>query len=422
MRPSSNYRWELLALLSCAFFFHQADRAIFGVLLSSIRDDLKLNDNQLGMAASILFLVLAVMVPIAGCLADRFSKKWIITLSLIFWSLATLLTGFARGVVSIVLFRSVATAGGESFYAPSAYPLLAAYHTTTRSIAMAIHQAALYAGLMFSGFLAAIAAHYFGWRGAFFLFGGCGILLGGIFVFRLRDIPKKEISSKIQSPKQTIVPISPRQAITIFVQNPTALLLTVGFTAIVFVNNAYVVWSPVFIESKFSVSKIEAGGYVMLYHHLAAFCGIIVGGVVTDRLVVRFPRFRLFVQCFAMLLGVPAIYCFGMSNSLAATWFAAALFGLFRGFYETNTHAAMFDVVAPMYRGTTVGLMTMTAFLVGSTSTILLGQLSSIFGVKDGLSYGFAIISVAYLIGAIAVFTAMIGTFYRNKITEQDNL
>ncbi|MDR2705151.1 MAG: MFS transporter [Planctomycetaceae bacterium] len=418
MTPSPNYRWELLALLSCAFFFHQADRAIFGVLLSSIRDDLKLSDDQLGIAASILFLTLAVMVPIAGCLADRFSKKWIITISLIFWSLATLLTGLAREFISIVLFRSVATAGGESFYAPSAYPLLAAYHTKTRSFAMAIHQAALYVGLMFSGFLAAGTAYYLGWRGTFFLFGGCGILLGLVFIFRLHDLPQKNIVSENQSNKQTSSSVSPRQAILVFVQNPTALLLTVGFTAIVFVNNAYVVWAPTFIESKFCVSKIDAGGYVMLYHHLAAFCGILCGGIVTDRLVVRFPRFRLFVQFSAMLLGSPAIYCFGMNNSLVSVWCATAVFGLFRGFYETNTHAAIFDTVKPEYRGTTVGLMTMTAFLVGSTSTIILGRLSTVFGVKDGLSYGFAILSVAYLIGAIAVFTAIIFTFHRNRIIE----
>ncbi|MDR2117886.1 MAG: MFS transporter [Planctomycetaceae bacterium] len=429
MSSTPKYRWELLALLSCAFFFHQADRAIFGVLLSSIKEDLKLSDDQLGFAASVLFFTLAVMVPIAGYIADRFSKKWIITISLIFWSFATLLTGLAQGFAGIILFRSVATAGGESFYAPSAYPLLAAYHTATRSIAMAVHQAALYAGLMFSGFLAAGIAHYFGWRGAFFLFGCCGILLGGVFIFRLRDLPKNIISSENQSnqpnqsdqqtnPSLSLQKVSLQKAISIFVRNPTVLLLTAGFTAIVFVNNAFVVWAPVFIESKFSVSKIEAGGYVMLYHHLTAFCGILCGGFLTDRLVVCFPRFRLFVQFSAMLLGAPAIYCFGMSGSLSAAWFAVAVFGLFRGFYETNTHAAVFDTVEPQYRGMTVGLMTMTAFLIGSTSTILLGRLSTIFGVKDGLSYGFALLSVAYLIGAIAVFTAMTFTFHRNRIIE----
>lgn len=119
----SPYRWELLALLSCVFFFHQADRAIYGVLLTSIKGELGLNDDQMGLAASALFFTMALMVPIAGYVTDRFSKKWIITVSLLFWSMATMFTGLARGLAGIVLFRNVATAGGESFYAPAAYPL-----------------------------------------------------------------------------------------------------------------------------------------------------------------------------------------------------------------------------------------------------------------------------------------------------------
>jgi len=413
MNRVHSYRWELLALLSCAFFFHQADRAIFGVLLTSIKADLRLNDDQIGFAASTLFFTLALMVPIAGYVADRFSKKWIITVSILFWSLATTFTGLARGIVGIVVFRSVATAGGESFYAPAAYPLLAAFHKTTRSVAMAVHQAALYFGLMASGYLAAWTNGLVGWRGTFFLFGGGGILLGSIFIFRLRDIPKQEVSTEERKDA-----VSVREMLKQFFTNPTALLLTAGFTAIVFVNNAYVVWAPAFIEKKFDVSLSTAAGGAMLYHHLTAFVGILFGGVLTDRLIRRFPRFRLFVQCGAMALGAPAIYCFGIGPTLLATWIATATFGLFRGIYETNTHAAMFDVVKPEYRGSTVGLMTMTAFLFGSLSPLLLGRLSSIYGEADGLSYGFAVLSTAYAIGAVAVLTAALLTFHKNRVVE----
>ncbi|MDR0611495.1 MAG: hypothetical protein LBG58_15410 [Planctomycetaceae bacterium] len=49
--PSRFYRWELLFLLFCAYFLHQADRAIFGVLLPSIKSELGLSDTQLGLTA-----------------------------------------------------------------------------------------------------------------------------------------------------------------------------------------------------------------------------------------------------------------------------------------------------------------------------------------------------------------------------------
>ena len=99
------------------------------------------------------------------------SRKWIITASLIFWSGATAVTGMAQGVLGLIAFRSVATAGGESFYAPAAYPLLAAFHQKTRALAMSVHQAALYLGVMTSGFLGGAIAERWGWRSAFYVFG-----------------------------------------------------------------------------------------------------------------------------------------------------------------------------------------------------------------------------------------------------------
>ena len=109
----------MLALLSCAFFFHQADRVLFGLLTIPIQEDLHLTDLQIGVVNTSLFCTLAVTTPLAGFLGDRFSRKWIITASLLFWSLMTACTGFVGGLCGLVFFRSIATGGGESFYAQS---------------------------------------------------------------------------------------------------------------------------------------------------------------------------------------------------------------------------------------------------------------------------------------------------------------
>ena len=77
---SKSYKWLLIALLSCAFFFHQADRALFGLL--------------------------------------------------------TICMGFIGGFAGALFFRSIATGVGESFYAPSAYALIACHHKETRSVAL----------------------------------------------------------------------------------------------------------------------------------------------------------------------------------------------------------------------------------------------------------------------------------------------
>ncbi len=141
-----SYKWLLIAMLSFAFFFHQADRALFGLLTIPIQDELNLTGGQMGWINGALFATLAIMTPIAGFCGDRFSRKWLITGSLIFWSITTACMGFVGdfhvlGLVipaflSVMFFRSIATGGGESFYAPSAYALIAVHHKETRSVAL----------------------------------------------------------------------------------------------------------------------------------------------------------------------------------------------------------------------------------------------------------------------------------------------
>ncbi|HPA16385.1 MAG TPA: MFS transporter [Verrucomicrobiae bacterium] len=409
------YKWELLLLLCLAFFFHQGDRAIYGVVISGIRSDLGLTDAQLGLVGSILFLTLALMMPFAGFLGDRVKKNVVITCCLIFWSAATLFTGCVGGILGLILLRSVATAGGEAFYAPAAYPLMAKFHRRTRALALSMHQAALYLGVMTSGFLGGWIAERWGWRSAFFAFGGCGIALGLVFIFRLKDPPDPLPDDAAE--KSGVRGLM--EAMGIIFRIPTALMLTVGLTAIVFVNNAFIVWAPEFLrEKQADLSLALAGGYSMFWHHLPALVGISIGGPLSDWLVVRRPTMRLELQAFAMALGAPSIILMALAPDLTVACIGLALFGWFRGLYESNTHAALFDVIGRRHRASAVAIMVMMAFLVGSTSPWLMGQCRQWFGERHGLSYGFAGLSLAYCVGAAAVAMARVAFFRRDRLVE----
>lgn len=413
--PARTYKWELLALLCLAFFFHQGDRAIFGVVLSDIRSDLGLTDPQLGMVGTVLFITLAALMPFTGYLGDVLSRKWIITCSLVFWSAATLFTGFAGGIVGLVLLRSVATAGGESFYAPAAYSLIGTFHRETRALAMSIHQAALYVGVIASGFLGGWIAERWGWRSAFYVFGACGIVLGTVFVFRLRDAPRVPDNGAAAGPRW----INPVQSLGRLFRVRTAVLLTIGFAAIVTVNNAYVVWAPVFLKEKFAFSLTRAGGCSMMFHHLPALVAVIVGGHFSDRWARRWPEARLRMQVVAMALGVPAIIAMGLAPGAAGTLAAMAAFGFCRGAYECSMHTSLFDVIEPRFRASAMAVATMVAFLAGSASPWLLGVCAQSWGQVRGLSLGFAGLSGAYACGALAILAALLWTFRGDRIAEE---
>ena len=402
-------------MLSCAFFFHQADRALFGLLTIPIQDDLHLTDVQIGWINTTLSWTLAAMTVVAGFLGDRLSRKWIITLSLIAWSLMTICMGFIGGFAGALFFRSIATGVGESFYAPSAYALIAVHHKETRSVALSIHQAALYVGLMVSGLAVAWMLGFLGtWRNVFIAFGAAGCALGIIFIWALRD-GTNSCTNRPTQPSTSNFRLS--TSLRAYFCNPSALCATAGFVAIVFVNNAYLFWVPKFAAEKFAIGVGEAGKGVMLWHHLFAFAAILAGGMATDHFVKKMPRFRLGFQSVALLCGAPALLWIGLAPSFASLLVAASAYGVFRGFFEVNTHASLFDVVAPDHRSTAVGLLNMIAFFFGGLSGVAMGALSQRWGVR-GFEIGFGIMAAAYALGAALMAFSFFFTFNKNRIVE----
>ena len=397
----------MLGLLSCAFFFHQADRALFGLLTVPIQEELGLTDLQIGWVNMALFCTLAITTPFAGMLGDRYSRKWLITFSLLFWSLMTACTGLVGGVCGLIFFRSVATGGGESFYCPSAYALLAAHHRETRAVAFSVHQSALYVGLMFSGALVAWALHLLGgWRPVFFLFGGLGFLLGIVVCFALKDRSPAGGRSGEEHLSAKPSEVSLGASIRAFFLNPAALCAMGGYLAVVFANNAYLSWAPKFMIRKFDSLTIGSAGFgTMFWHHAAALVAILIGGVITDRCVRRNPKSRPFIQGLMTLLGAPTLVWIGLSPTVASTWMAIAAYGLFRGLVEVNTHPSLFDVIEPRFRSTAEGLMNLVVFLIGSTSPLMMGALSDRYGVR-GFEIGFVVLGGIYVLGAVAVLVS----------------
>ncbi len=244
---SKNYKWEVLLLLWMAYLMNQADRQVFNTVLPAIRDALELTDTSVGLIATIFNLFYAAMVPIGGWAGDRFSKKWVVTGSIIFWSLGTLFTGYATGFLMLVIMRSLATGGGEAFFGPANYSLLGQYHTDTRARAMSLHQTAYYIGVVLAGWLAGLIADAFGWEYSFVIFGAVGLVWGVVMIIRLHD--KKEETPAVEQPKEE-KPKFLDGFKTVFT-TPTALMLTIGFSGLIFVLTGYMTWMPVNNHSKF---------------------------------------------------------------------------------------------------------------------------------------------------------------------------
>jgi len=399
----------MLALLWIAFFLHQGDRQIFNAVLPLIKADFQASDVQLGMVVTAFTLVYGVFVPLAGCLGDFVTKKWIVCLSLLTFSAGTLCTGFSTSVLMLLLFRSAVTGGGEAFYYPAANSLIGLYHQNTRAQAMAVHQSALYVGIVASSWIAGWVGEAQGLRSTFYVFGSFGVLMAVVVAMRLRNERHDFTPATAQSDAPSL-----REVLRNVLRTPTLYFLSLAFGGMVFAGIGYMTWMPTFLHEKFHLSVKDAALHSMLWHYIFAFIGVMVGGRVSDRLAARRRTIRMEMEYLGLLLGAPFIWLMGASSNLTIVYVALAAFGFFRGIYDSNLFAALFDVIPPRYRSSATGLMLSCAFTVGATSPVLLGYVKQ----HVNLSIGLSSLAFVYLAGGALILVATKLCFPKDYIHE----
>ena len=392
------YKWELLLLLWIAFFLHQGCRQIYNSVIPLIKSDLGLSDVQAGFISSIFTLVYGVLVPVAGLVGDRFPRKWIIVGSLLVFSGGTLLTGFSTSLVMLVVLISVTTGGGEAFFTPPTTSLLAQFHEKTRALALGLFQTGLYFGITVSGLLAGWVGETWGWRKAFLIFGGAGLVWTAIVALRLRNTP-----TPASSPRDQAKPPPLTDLLLYMARRPTVWMLSLAFGGMVFVNVGFLTWTPAFLHERFGLSVAQAGFHSMVYHFAGAFIGVLIGSRIADRLAAQRPSIRIEINFLGLLLGAPFIYWLGHATTATSSFLALGLFGLFRGFYDSNLFASLYDVIEPRWRASATGLMLAFAFVSGSSAPTLLGWIKSHAGLGTGISG----LSLAYLFGAACLLIAL---------------
>lgn len=407
------YKWEVLLLLWMAYLLNQGDRQVFNTVLPAIRDALSLTDTSVGLIATIFNLAFAIAVPIGGWMGDRFSRKWVVTLSVLFFSVATMFTGMATSFVWLIVLRSVATGGGEALFGPSNYSILAQYHTDTRARAMSIHQTAYYVGVILAGWLAGLIADKAGWRWSFLIFGGIGILWGILMVFRLDNRPPS-ISSKESGEMAKPGFLDGFKAVF---TTPTALMLTIGFSGLIFVITGFMTWVPAYLQEEFGQSQAEAGFNSMFWTYVAAFVGILLAGSLSDRLALRACRYRMYLQAVGLVLGAVSLFFMGGKSSLAFIYFCFAAWGFFRAFFDANTYSVLYDVTPERLHASCGSVMGMTGFAVGAFAPLVLGAMKQSMG---SLSSAFPLLALIWIVCGLLMFVVARFFYAKDRAKIQD--
>ena len=180
------WAWVAVIVLWFVVMLNYFDRQLLSALHEPIVRDIPQTEAQFGMVTSVFLLIYALLSPVGGFLADRYSRRLMILCSLVVWSVVTWWTGHAEDYTSLLIARG-AMGISEAFYIPAALALITDYHRgSTRSIATGLHMSGIYVGMAIAGFGATMAS-WTGWRMTFALFGLIGVAYAIVLILFLKD-------------------------------------------------------------------------------------------------------------------------------------------------------------------------------------------------------------------------------------------
>ena len=395
---SKYYPWVVVALLWGVALLNYMDRQ----MLSTMKESMQLDISELqtaenfGRLMAVFLWIYGLMSPFAGAIADRVNRKWLIVISLFVWSAVTYGMGYANTFTEIYWLRALMGVS-EALYIPAGLSLIADWHSDkSRSLAVGIHMTGLYTGQAIGGFGATVAASYT-WHTAFHWFGLIGIAYAFLLVLFLRENPNHNVvkpnveTNKVE--KESIL------------KGFSALFSTVAFWIILFYFAAPSLpgwaiknWLPTLFSENLNLPMAEAGPMSTITIALSSFCGVVAGGILSDRWVQRNIRGRIYISAIGLGLTIPALFLLGFGHNTIGVIAAGMLFGIGFGIFDANNMPILCQFVSPKYRATAYGIMNMTGVFAGAMVTNVLGKWSD-----DGnLGLGFALLSVVVAV-AIAL-------------------
>lgn len=140
------YPWIVVALLWGVALLNYMDRQMLSTMKSAMMIDITELESatNFGRLMAVFLWIYGLMSPVAGMIADRINRKWLIVGSLFVWSFVTLMMGYSTDFNQIYILRAIMGVS-EALYIPAGLSLITDYHQEkTRSLAVGIHMTGLY--------------------------------------------------------------------------------------------------------------------------------------------------------------------------------------------------------------------------------------------------------------------------------------
>jgi ACS family hexuronate transporter-like MFS transporter len=342
--------------------------------MPQVRRDLSLSNTNYALAVNAFLVMYMIFYILGGRLADRLGCRRTVTLTLLFWSLASMAHTLVSGLRSLALCRALLGVGEAGFYPAAMRGAAEWFPPESRAKAVGMFLSALSVGtLLTPPIVAGLTIHY-GWRAAFLATGALGLLLVPPWLLlhrRVRQLygtpdpaPARQLETS-QATDLTLLEVLRRRKYWCLLTARAA-----GDAAWYF----YLFWMPGYFQE---VRKLDLAtvGRLLWIPYLAAGLGALAGAWASSALMRRGlgldPSRKSILYASAVLCVAGASACFAPGSYLALTLVSLALFG--HQSWSSNIHTVILEITPPAHVAVLYGITGAAGTLMGALAQLVIG-------------------------------------------------
>jgi MFS family permease len=369
--------WASLLLFYAIGLIRCVDWFIVGSLLTPIKNDLQLPDEQLGQIGAVFFVASSFTSPIFGYLGDRFPRKPMMLGALAVWNIAAIACGLTSSLTILLIWRAFVGLGqgcyetllpgwlGDTF-APRWRSLIFAFVQSTAPVGAAI-------GFILGGYLSA----RFSWHHAFVFTGAPGILLAIAFIFI-----KEPLRGQAEQGKTTYnIPTLRETALALV--SPLFILYLLGTTAFTTALGCISTWGPSFLHRAYGLSNPDASSFFAFSWVSAGCVGVLLGGWIAS--IWRRKNYLAYPSIFAIgsALTAPVLFAAFLLENQTLSQILILIEIFFTSLCFGPINALLLETIPVMHRSAASAVNVICAFgLANIISADLTGAISDRHGLR----------------------------------------
>jgi MFS family permease len=331
--PPAPYAWYVVGVLTFVYIFSFIDRTILNLLVGPIRRDLAISDTQMSllMGPAFAFFYTVFGIPL-GRMADSRSRRGLVAIGFVAWSLFTAACGLAKNFWQMMLMR-IGVGVGEATLSPAAYSLIYDYFPPNRrATAISVYGTGIYIGgglaLLLGGIVIKLASAQEvwmvplvgptrSWQIIFFAVGLPGVICS-LLLFTVREPLRrglKQIRNQAGELKNIQIPI--REVIAYIKANKVTFLChNFGISLVAVSSYGAKAWIPAFFVRTHGWTSGDIGIRFGIIVAICGTIGIVSGGRLADYMASRGRReANLRVMCLAPLVALPFTLAFPLVDN-----------------------------------------------------------------------------------------------------------